>query len=126
MHQTELQDRFYESNPQDFGKGDVGRMERGDLALSPARRRALSEILEVPEAWWTAEDPFDQRALMVPMLEQVMRLLEPEERQVLERWLQQARLPSEAGTPGSRNIGESVSASARWVSATRCIASASR
>jgi hypothetical protein len=39
-----------------FGRYDVGRIERGELALTRARRRALVDLLRVPDAWFTDED----------------------------------------------------------------------
>jgi transcriptional regulator with XRE-family HTH domain len=40
-----------------FGRHDAARIERGDprVPVSPARRRGLAEILQVPEWWFTAE-----------------------------------------------------------------------
>jgi transcriptional regulator with XRE-family HTH domain len=42
-------------NEHGFGKYDSGRIERGEMDLTKARRRALAEILEVPESWFTEE-----------------------------------------------------------------------
>lgn len=39
-----------------FGKHDLGRIERGQMALTGARRRELARILRVPESYFTAED----------------------------------------------------------------------
>lgn len=37
----------------DFGLHDIARIERGEMHLTPGRRHALAEILEVPEWWFT-------------------------------------------------------------------------
>jgi transcriptional regulator with XRE-family HTH domain len=39
-----------------FGRYDIGRIERGVLALTRARRRALVDLLRVPDSWFTDED----------------------------------------------------------------------
>jgi transcriptional regulator with XRE-family HTH domain len=39
-----------------FGKQDVGRLERGDVPLTRARRRSLAEHLGVPERWLVDEE----------------------------------------------------------------------
>jgi transcriptional regulator with XRE-family HTH domain len=38
------------------GKHDVGRLERGDVHLSPSLRRSLAHHLQVPEDWFTEPD----------------------------------------------------------------------
>jgi transcriptional regulator with XRE-family HTH domain len=57
MDQETLNDRCEELG---IGKHDAGRLERpnGDPPpppLTPTRRWALSQALQVPELWWTAE-----------------------------------------------------------------------
>jgi len=38
-----------------FGTQDIGRIERGGLDLTRARRRSLADLLQVPETWFTEE-----------------------------------------------------------------------
>jgi transcriptional regulator with XRE-family HTH domain len=52
LKQTDLAGQFVEWG---FGKEDIGRIERGNLTLTRARRVALAEILQVPEAWFEDE-----------------------------------------------------------------------
>jgi transcriptional regulator with XRE-family HTH domain len=37
----------------DFGLHDIARIERGEMHLTPGRRHALSDILSIPEWWFT-------------------------------------------------------------------------
>jgi transcriptional regulator with XRE-family HTH domain len=39
-----------------LGKHDLGRIERGDLTMMPAHRRALAHHLRLPERWFTDPD----------------------------------------------------------------------
>jgi transcriptional regulator with XRE-family HTH domain len=62
-----------------FGRHDAARIERGDprVPVSPARRRGLAEVLQVPEWWFTAETlTFDgEQNEVTKLLEAVVRSL---------------------------------------------------
>jgi transcriptional regulator with XRE-family HTH domain len=51
--QVELNRLLHEDG---FGKGDAGRVERGELPLGKARRDALCRHLRVPDRWLISED----------------------------------------------------------------------
>jgi len=83
IEQQELDARLHELGEGEFGKNDAGRIERGQLAIGPNRRRALSEILGVPDLWWTAEELFgeegvglsDEVRAQLTRIESALRLL---------------------------------------------------
>lgn len=56
------------------GKHDVGRLERGDVHLTPSLRRSLAHHLGVPETWFTEPD-MDQ-VLIAPDAETQLDRLE--------------------------------------------------
>lgn len=58
VKQAELDERLHRIGEGEWGKNDVGRIERGELPLGPNRRAALAHLLDVPETWFTADDPF--------------------------------------------------------------------
>lgn len=70
IEQDELAEKLYKAGQGEFGKGDVGRIERGQMVLGPARRRALADILQVPEDWFTVEDPFAEQRSELDQIKQ--------------------------------------------------------
>ena len=57
LKQTDLHEPMEQAG---FGKHDLAKIERCDekVRLTPGRRAALSQALDVPEWWFTTPDPF--------------------------------------------------------------------
>lgn len=53
ISQVELERLFHADG---LGKGDAGRVERGELPMDKVRRDAFCRHLRVPERWFLAED----------------------------------------------------------------------